>query len=48
MGRRDALTGFLCGALKERDLVKDTGVDATIILKLILKAYDGSGWSGLI
>jgi hypothetical protein len=48
LGRRDTLTGFLYGALKERDHVKDKGVDARIILKWILKTYDGSGWSGLI
>jgi hypothetical protein len=46
--RRKALTGFQYGVLKERDHMKDTGVDAKIILKWILKAYDGRGWSGLI
>jgi hypothetical protein len=47
-GRRETFTGFRHVALKERDHVKDTGVDARIILKWILKAYDGRGWSGLI
>ena len=34
-GGEETLTGFRYGALKERDLVKDIGVDARIILKWI-------------
>jgi hypothetical protein len=47
-GRRETLTGFRNGVLKERDHVQDTGIDVRIILKWILNVCDGRGWSGLI
>jgi hypothetical protein len=34
-------TGFWWGNLKERDNLKDLGVDGTIILKWVFKKRDG-------
>jgi hypothetical protein len=39
---------FWWGDLRERDHLKDLGVDGSIILKWILKKWDGEAWSELI
>jgi hypothetical protein len=36
------------GDLRERDLLKDLGVDGRIILTWIFKNWDGDAWTGLI
>jgi hypothetical protein len=47
VGRGEVLTGFPQINLRERDHLKDLGVDVRIILKLI-KMWDGSmGWIDL-
>ena len=40
-------TGFLLGNLKERDDLKDQGIDV-IVLKFILKKYIKRSWSSVI
>jgi len=40
-------TGFWCGNLRERNNLKDPGLDDSIILKWILKMWDGASM-GLI
>jgi hypothetical protein len=35
-------TGFLCGHLRERDHLEDSGVDVRLILKRILEKWDGA------
>jgi hypothetical protein len=40
-------TGFWWGNLRERDYMKDLGIDGWIILKRIFKMWDGA-WTGLI
>jgi len=32
----------------ERDYLKNLGSDGTILLKLILKKWDGEAWTGLL
>jgi hypothetical protein len=39
---------FWCGDLRERDHLEDVGVDGRIILKLLLKKWDGNAWTGLV
>jgi hypothetical protein len=39
--RVDMDTRFRCGSLRERDHLKDAGVDGIIILKWIVKYSDG-------
>jgi hypothetical protein len=45
---REVHTGFWWGDLRERDHLEDLGIDGRIILKWILKKYDGEAWIGLI
>ena len=40
--------GFWGGDLRERDHLKDLGVDGRIILNWILKKWDWEAWTGLI
>jgi hypothetical protein len=41
MGRGELHTGFWWGDLREKDRVKDLGVDGRSILKWVLKKWDG-------
>jgi len=41
-------TGFWWGDLRERDHLEQLGIDGRIILKCILKKWDGEAWTGLI
>jgi hypothetical protein len=43
-GTREVHAGFWWGNLMERDHCEDPGLDVRIILKLILKKYDGQAW----
>jgi hypothetical protein len=45
-GKREVLTGFWLGDLREGDHLGDPGVDGSIILKWILKKWGGA-WTGL-
>jgi hypothetical protein len=42
-GREEVHTGFWWGDLKERDHLKNPGVDERIILKWIFQKWDGGG-----
>jgi hypothetical protein len=44
----DVVTGTLCAKVQEGDCLEDLGVDGCIILKLILREWDGRTWSGFI
>ena len=48
MGSEEVYTGFCWGNLRERDHLKDPGVDGSITLKWILRTWDLRAWSGLI
>jgi hypothetical protein len=41
MGREDVRTGFWWGDLREGDHLEDQGIVGRIVLKLILKKWDG-------
>jgi hypothetical protein len=40
--------GFRWGNVRERDHLEDLGVDGRIILKWVLKEWDGEAWTGMI
>jgi hypothetical protein len=40
--------GFWWRNLRERDHLEYLGVDVRIILKLIVKRYDGTAWNGTV
>jgi hypothetical protein len=40
-------TGFWWGNLRERDHLKDPGLDGRIILKWISRTWDGRAWTEL-
>jgi hypothetical protein len=44
----DVHTRFWIGDLRERDHLKDVGVDGETILKWNLKNYNGGAWTGFI
>jgi len=46
MGRGEVYTGFWWGNLRERDHLKDPGVDGRIILRWIFRKWDGEEWTG--
>jgi len=48
MWERRERTGFWWGDVRERDHLKDQGVDGKIILKWIFKKLGGVVWTGLI
>jgi hypothetical protein len=45
-GRREAISGFWRGNLRERDHLGDTGVDGRIILRWILMKWGVGLWTG--
>jgi hypothetical protein len=45
---REVHTGFWWGDLMERNNLEHLGVDERILLKRILKKWDGESWSGLL
>ena len=47
-GRREVHAGFWWGNLMERDHCEDPGLVVRIILKLILKKWDGQAWVSLL
>jgi hypothetical protein len=48
MGRREACIGFWWGNLRERDRLRDPGVDGRIILGWIFRKWDVGVWTGLV
>ena len=38
----------LLGNLRERELLEDPGIDGRIILRCVLRKWDGRAWIGLI
>jgi hypothetical protein len=46
--RERCVQGFGWETLRERDHMKDLGVDGRIILKMILKKWVGEAWTGLL
>ena len=46
-GEEKCIKGFKWGNPRERDYLKDLGVDGTIILTLTFGKWDGT-WNGLI
>jgi len=47
-GRGEVHTGFWWGDLTERDHLEDPGVDGRIILKWIVKKWDGKAYNRLV
>ena len=47
-GAGEVRIGFWWGDLRERNHFEDLGVDGSIVLKWILKKWDGEAWTGLI
>ena len=48
MGDNRGAYRSMVGRLRERDHLKDLGVDERTILKLIFRKWDGETWIGLI
>jgi len=46
MGRGEAYAGLWCGNLRERDHLRDPGVDGRVILKWIFREWDVGVWIG--
>jgi hypothetical protein len=46
--RGEVHTGFWWGNVRERDHLKDPGIDGRITLKWIFEKWDGESWTGLI
>jgi hypothetical protein len=47
MYARKVHTGFWWGDLREGDHLEVPGIDGRIILKWIVRTWDGGAWSGL-
>ena len=47
-GTGEVHTGCWSGDVRERHHLDDLGVDGRLILKFILKKWDGKAWTGLI
>jgi uncharacterized protein YmfQ (DUF2313 family) len=47
-GRAEIRTGFWWGNLVERGNVENLRIYGRIILKCILKKYDGKAWTGFV
>jgi hypothetical protein len=47
-GRGEVYTGFWWGNLRERDHLKDTGIDRRIILTWAFRKWDVGPWTGSI
>jgi hypothetical protein len=45
-GNGEMRTGFWWGDPRERDRLKDPGIDGRIILKRIFKTWDREAWTG--
>jgi len=48
MGGEEVYTEFWWGSLRERDHLKEPGVDWRIILRWIFRKWDVRAWTGLI
>ena len=48
MGERRGLSRVLVGILRERDHLEDLGVDGRIILRWILRKWNGDAWARLV
>jgi hypothetical protein len=48
MGDRRGVYRVLVGRPEGRDHLGDQGVDGIIVLKCVLKNWDGEAWTGLI
>jgi hypothetical protein len=46
VGRGEAFTGFWWGNLKERDHLRDPGVDRMILLRWIFRKWGVAVWTG--
>jgi len=46
-GRGEAFTGFWSGNLRERDHLRDPGVDGRIIFRWIFRKWDVGIWTAL-
>jgi hypothetical protein len=44
--RREVYIGFWWGNLKERDHLRDPGIDGRIILRCIFRKWDVGVWTG--
>jgi hypothetical protein len=47
-GRGEVHTGFWWGKLRGGNHLKNPGIDGKIILKQIVRQWDGEAWTGLI
>ena len=48
MGRREVYTGFWWGKLRDRDHLKDPGIDRRIILRWIFRKWDVAAWNASV